>query len=307
MADDNIYDKFEHHEKEFTSRLRGFLMRNFPYIMLLANIVFEVLSRLFVIGFAQPFTPDFWSNLFINTCSSTLAYACFMIYADHNKRTNNPDYVNNLKVWSTTSANVRLHSFDDFLAFCKAQYAREVEDIQASIIANHTRLPLARWKTYYRTLSRRDLRGLVRSGEISRAEMRYIIKAGKHPRLKPIDPLLILAGIKANDINDAGRRTSSPMRSVLFRPVGFIAISLVVSMFAGRFIGFEDSSAFFNMLYTAGLIIGSSLVGYAKGSVNAEKKHNEIKGRIIFLERYAHEQELAEGDATKEDESPSDE
>lgn len=286
-----IYDNVDLKSKELGNRVRGFLMRNFPYVMLAVNIVFEILSRLFVIGFATPFTPSFWSNLFLNTCSSTIAYACFMVYAERTKKLNSTEYKGNLKIWSEKSASVRFNSFDCFIAYCKEQYERECEERQIEIIANNTHLSIEKWKKEYKMLSDKDLRKKLKEGEISKAELKYIRRANRKPRLKPIDPLLILAGLKANDINDAGRRTSSSMRSVAIRPVGFILISVIVSMFAGRFIGFEDSSAFFDMLYTAGLIIGSSLVGYAKGVSNAEKRHNEIKGRIIFLECYARHQE----------------
>ncbi len=282
----NIYDRFEQHERELTSRVRGFFTRNFPYIMLVFNILFEVLTRLFSVGITFPFPTEFWSDLFLNTCSSTIAYSCFLIYADKTKRQSSPEYLRNVSLWSEKSARIRLNRFDDFLIYCKAQFEKECRERQEAIIANNTHIEIKKWREEYSRLTLKKLFKLYKAGEITFSEMYYIAKANKKPRLKPIDPLLILAGIKASNINDAGRDSSNIASSLILKPVGFISISLLVSMFAGRFIGVSDTSVLFDMLYTAGLIVGSSLAGYARGTASAERKHNEIKGRIIFIECY---------------------
>lgn len=286
MDERNIFEKFDSTSKDIMTRARSFFMRYFPYIMLVGNILFEVLSRLFRIGFTTPFTPAFWASLFINTVSSTLAYACFVFYAEKNKKTGWGEYEANCRLWETKSAGVRMNKFESFLEYCKREYERECEERRIALIVNKTRITLKAWQETYRKMSDGEIRELARQGIISPEDVRYVIRANRHPRLKPINPLLILAGMKVGDTNDAGRTSTSSARSVMLRPIPVLIMSIVGSMFAGQFIGLSDSSVFFDMLYTAGMICVSALMGYAKGTANAEKHNAEIKARIIFIERF---------------------
>ena len=287
MGDKNdVFEKFDSNSREVMARTKSFFMRNFPYIMLLGNILFEVLTRLFRIGFTTPFPPDFWSSLFINTLSSTLAFACFVFYAEKKKKDNWKDYLDNCKIWETKSANVRLNMFDKFLTYCKTEYERECKERKIALIVNHTQIVLSDWENKYSKLKPRGVLKLVKTGELTLSDAIYVIKANKHPRLKPINPLLILAGMKVRDINDAGRSDTSSVKSVVFRPIPVILMSIAGSMFAGQFIGVSDSSVFFNMLYTAGMICVSALAGHAKGTANAERHNADIKGRVLFIERF---------------------
>ncbi len=283
---ENIFDRFDSETKSLSDKIKGFLTEYFPYLMLFANILFEVLTRLFKIGFSVPFTPDFWASLFINAVSSTLSYACFVFYAERRKKESSTEYLSNCKRWSEISQNVRENLFDQFLAYCKAQYERECEERRVALIVNNTRITIQNWQERYRAMSDKEIDNLVNKGEISASDAKYIKRANRHPRLRPIDPLLILAGMKVNDLNDAGRSNTSSVRSVLTRPIPVVLMSIGFTMFAGTFVGISDSSALFDMLYTAGMIVGSSLMGYAKGVANADKKHSEIKSRIFFIERF---------------------
>lgn len=282
----DVFEKFDSNSREVMARTKSFFMRNFPYIMLLGNILFEVLTRLFRIGFTTPFTPDFWASLFINTLSSTLAFACFVFYAEKKKKDNWKDYLDNCKIWEAKSANVRLNMFDKFLTYCKAEYERECKERRIALIVNHTQIVLSDWENKHSKLKPREVLKLVKTGELTLSDARYVIKANKHPRLKPINPLLILAGMKVRDINDAGRSDTSSVKSVVFRPIPVILMSIAGSMFAGQFIGVSDSSVFFDMLYTAGMICVSALAGHAKGTANAERHNADIKGRVLFIERF---------------------
>ena len=282
----NIFEKFDSTSRDIMSRARSFFLRYFPYIMLIGNILFEVLSRLFRIGFTTPFTPAFFASLFINTVSTTLAYACFVFYAEKERKKGWNEYHANCRLWEQKSANVRLNRFDEFIQYCKAEYRRECEERRIAIIVNKTRISVKAWRETYRDMTDADIMKLADTGEITREDARWIIKANKPVKLRLINPLLILAGMKVGDTNDAGRRDTSSVKSVLFKPIPVLVMSIVGSMFAGQFIGFSDTSVFFDMLYTAFMICVSALMGYAKGTANAEKHNADIKGRIIFIERF---------------------
>jgi hypothetical protein len=285
MSNNDIFEKFDTESRGVIDRIKRFGIEYFPYIMLVLNLVFEVLSRLYKIGFAEPFTPDFWASLFINTASSTMAYACFVFYAERKKKENSV-YIANAQSWGEISQKVRLNYFDEFLEYCKAQYERECRERRVALIVNHTQITLERWENHYKALTPREIAKKVREGEITAHDAKYIKRANAPLHIKPIKPLLILAGMKVNDLNDAGRSSTSTILSIVTRPIPVIVMSICFSMFAGTFVGVSDSSAVFDMIYTAIMIVGSSLIGYTKGVNNAEKKAEEIKARIIFLERF---------------------
>lgn len=287
---ENLYDRADREARGFVAKAKTFATTYFPYIMLVGNIVFEVLARLFEVGFTVPFTPAFWSSLFINTLSSTLSYACFVFYAEERKKRLSPDYLANCEIWAKKSAEVRVNHFEEFLAHCKEQFERECEERRVALIVNNARIALSAWQLRYRTMTDKEIDHCAKIGEITRSDAKWIKRANRRPKIDPIDPLLILSGMKVGDLNDAGRSNTSSVKSVLFRPIPVLIVSIVASMFAGTFVGVSDTSVLFDMLYTAAMIILASLFGYTKGVANAEKKHNEIKSRIVFIERFERNQ-----------------
>lgn len=284
MNDNTVFDRLDDSAHTLKDRVQRFAAEYAPYIMLIGMIVFEVLARLFTVEITTFFTPDFWSTLFINTLSSTLSFACFVFYAER-KRKESAAYQENLKTWGIASQRVRTNYFDDFLLYCKEAYRQECEDRRTALIANYTQIPLERWAEY-RNKSNKEIRKLIKNGEITWREYFIICRAKKHPRIKPINPLLILAGMRCAHINSAGRSNTSSLISVLTRPIPVLSMSIAFSMFAGSYLGTSDSSVLFDMLYTAGMIVMSSCMGYIKGCDNADRKHGEIKVRIMFIERY---------------------
>lgn len=286
---DNIFDKIDEGTKTFADRTKSFVIRYFPYILLIGNIVFEILARLFEVGFTVPFTPRFWSTLFINTVTSTLTYACFVFYAEKKHKEEKVSYTEDARIWSTMSQRVRTDFFEEFLAYCKRQYDRECEERRIALIVNNTRITVVQWQERYRAMTDKEIRLCAKRGEILPEDAKYIIKANKHPKLRQIDPLLILSGMRVGDINDAGRSNSSSVKAVLFRPIPVLVVSIAASMFAGTFIGVSDTSVLFDMLYTAAMVCTAAIFGYSKGIASADQKHNEIRSRIIFLQRFEKE------------------
>lgn len=281
----NMFDAIDEKRTSLSTKAKALVIEFFPYIMLVLNIAFEVGARLFKAEI-NPFSEDFFASLFINTMSSCLCYACFVFYAERNRKETLAEYGSNSAVWSAISSRVRLNSFESFIEYCKMQLEREKEERRVAIIANNTAISITKWQTVYRGLSNKELDKLVQNGEITKADAKYIKRANGPVRIKPIDPLLILCGVKMNDLNDAGRQNVSSLGAVLMRPIPVLALSLFFSIFTGSFVGVSDSSAIFDMIYTAGVIIGSALMGYSKGVNIADRQHDAIKARIAFLERF---------------------
>lgn len=258
-----------------------------PFLILLLNIVVAVTSRLFTTGLQNPFTADFFLELFTNTLTTMVCYTCFVKYGEKNEKLGSTAYASNLERWQKMSGDVRNHSSERFIVYCRRQVELEREEIRHFYILNHTMLTIEEYESDYKRLSDGAIDRLVKSGALHRKEARYIKRANKTRYLKPINPLLILCGVNKMNLNDVGRDgMSAATVAILTRPVIMFALTTVVTMFSGYWKGVDGASAVFDIIYSALMIVVSSITGYSAGADAGRKEHDKIKGRIFFLERY---------------------
>lgn len=258
-----------------------------PFLILLLNIVVAVTSRLFTTGLQNPFTADFFVELFTNTLTTMVCYTCFVKYGEKNEKLGSTAYASNLERWQKMSGDVRNHSSERFIVYCRRQVELEREEIRHFYILNHTMLTIEEYESDYKRLSDGAIDRLVKSGALHRKEARYIKRANKTRYLKPINPLLILCGVNKMNLNDVGRDgMSAATVAILTRPVIMFALTTVVTMFSGYWKGVDGASAVFDIIYSALMIVVSSITGYSAGADAGRKEHDKIKGRIFFLERY---------------------
>lgn len=258
-----------------------------PFLILLLNIVVAVTSRLFTTGLQNPFTADFFLELFTNTLTTMVCYTCFVKYGEKNEKLGSTAYASNLERWQKMSGDVRNHSSERFIVYCRRQVELEREEIRHFYILNHTMLTIEEYESDYKRLSDGAIDRLVKSGALHRKEARYIKRTNKTRYLKPINPLLILCGVNKMNLNDVGRDgMSAATVAILTRPVIMFALTTVVTMFSGYWKGVDGASAVFDIIYSALMIVVSSITGYSAGADAGRKEHDKIKGRIFFLERY---------------------
>lgn len=291
----NFFDKYDNAQSGFFERTRMLIAEFTPYIILLINVIFMVISNLFTVGFRSPLSDGFIIALMLNCTTSTLSYGSFVIYKETAaKKSNLGGYLDNCSLWAKISARIRSNDdFSDFIRYCEEQEDNEREEIRRSYISNHTRLSLSEFEKTYRSKSRKDLISLVKDGKLTRREVHYILKAQRHIRVKPIKPLLILSGTKVSSFNDAGRDDVSTVRSIAARPLTMIIGSLTVASINCVYSGIADGSALYAMFCSAFLIFFSALLGYTKGSSNIKRKNELVTVRIMYLERYEKQKKTA--------------
>lgn len=290
------YDKIANEQNKVMQAITAFVKDSLPFLILLLNIVVAVTSRLFSTGLQNPFTADFFIELFTNMLTTMVCYSCFVKYGEKNEKLSSTAYAKNLDRWKQMSGEVRSHSSEKFISYCRKQVEAEREEIRHVCILNHTMLTIEEYERDYKKLSDEEVDKLVTQGKLHRKEAKYIKRANATRQLKPINPILILCGVNKMNINDVGRDgMSASTLAIMTRPVYMFVMTTVVTMFSGYWKGLDGASAVFDIIYSALMIVIASITGYSAGADAGRKEHDRIKGRIFFLERYLATEQKAEG------------
>ena len=289
------YENISHKGETFKERATAAIRENFAFLILLLNIVVSVAFRLFSPWVDNPFTPDFFISLATNILTSMFSYCIFISYGEKMEKLAMSGYSENCKLWSKISGQVRTTMSAEFEAYCRERALIEREERRRAIIENNTMISFSVFESEYRGRSKQYIQSCVKSGALEKRDARYVLRANRQPDVKPINPLIILCGIKLSTLNDAGRDGISPSTiSVISRPVGMFILNALVSMIHGHWAGISTGEEIFDMIFSVLMIIISSVMGYSSGVSSARKEHNKIKGRIFFLENFIKEKAPAE-------------
>lgn len=291
----NKYNKMATAQNKAMLLITEIVKESLPFLILVLSIVVAVMSKLFTTDIQNPFTAEFFIELFTNILTTTMCFNCFVKYGEKNELLSSTTYAPNVERWQKMSGEVRNHSSDKFIAYCRRQVEIEREDIRHYYILNYTMITIEEYESKYKRLSNEEIDKLVEKGVLHRKEAWYVKRANVNRYLKPINPILILCGVNKMNINDVGRDgMNAATVAILTRPVYMFILSLVVTMFCGYWKGFDNASVVFDIIYSVLLVIIASITGYASGCDAGRKEHDKIKGRIFFLERYLASEESAE-------------
>lgn len=289
------YNDFSNKQNKAMQLITNVIRDSLPFLILLLNIVVAVMTRLFNTDLQNPFTIDFFIELFTNTLTTMVCYSCFVKYGEKNEKLSSEAYASNVERWKEMSGRVRTQSSDKFIKYCRKQVEIEREDIRHFYILNHTMITLEEYESKYKRLHDEEIDKLVEKGALHRKEAKYIKRANKTRYLKPINPLLILCGVNKLNINDVGRDgMNAATVAIITRPVYMFLLTTVVTMFSGYWKGLDGASAVFDIIYSVMMIVIASITGYSAGADAGRKEHDKIKGRIFFLERYLATEEKAD-------------
>lgn len=292
MSLEDTYGSIAHKGESLKEKAAALIRSNFAFLILVLNIVVSVVFRFFTPSVENPFTPDFFISLATNILTSMFCYCIFISYGRKSEKIAMTDYAANVDVWSTLSGTVRKSYNVEFDAYCRARVQIEREDRRRALIENNTMIRYEDFCALYRGKSRSEIKALVAAGELDRIDARYVIRANRQIRVKPINPLLILSGIRISTLNDAGRDGLSPSTvAILSRPVGMFILNALITMIHGQWTGVTTGEEIFSMIFSVLMIIISSIMGYSSGVSAARKEHNRIKGRIFFIENFIKEKE----------------
>lgn len=295
---DESYDNVANAQLALTEKVGKALRDNVTVIIVILTIVINLAARLFDTQLQNPFNAVFFADLFQSVTTTVFTYSVFLPYAEKREKSQ-PVFVENAKRWSSISGRVRSTMSVRFEAYCRERTEAEREERRRAIICNNTLIPYKTYEECYRTMSASKLRELVKRGELSRKNARGIKKANRLIYVRPIKPLIILCGVRASSINDAGRDVISPSSIAAFtNPLITISFNVVMGMITGKWIGVESTQVIVEMLFSAMSIIIASFSGYSAGVKSARKDHDKIKGRIFFLERFIESAEVSNQDAS---------
>jgi hypothetical protein len=291
----NKYSAFANKQNKAMQVITAVVRDSLPFLILVLNIVVTVMANLFQADLQNPFSQGFFVELFTNTLTTMVCYSCFVKYGEKNENLESKSYASNLERWQKMSGEVRKHSSEKFIAYCRKQVELEREEIRSYYVLNHTMLTVEQYEEKYKRLSDDAINKLVARGALRKQEAYYIKRANKARYPKPINPLLILCGVNKTNINDVGRDgVNAATASILTRPIMMFCLTTVLTAFRGSWMGLNDASVLFDMIYSALTIVISSMTGYSAGAAAGRKEHDKIKGRIFFLERYLAEEGKAE-------------
>lgn len=289
------YNDFASKQNKAMQLITTVVKDSLPFLILILNVVVAILTRLFDTNIQNPFSADFFIELFTNTLTTMVCYSCFVKYGEKNEKLSSTAYASNMERWKEMSGKVRNQSSDKFIAYCRKQVEIEREDIRHFYILNHTMITIDEYESKYKRMHDEAIDKLVTKGELHRKEAKYIKRANKTRYLKPINPILILCGVNKMNLNDVGRDgLNAATMAIITRPVYMFLLTTVVTMFSGYWKGIDGASAVFDIIYSVMMIVVASITGYSAGADAGRKEHDKIKGRIFFLERYLAAEEKAE-------------
>lgn len=288
------YNDFSNKQNRAMHIVTTIIKDSLPFLILLLNIVVAVLTELYNTNLKNPFTVSFFVRLFMNTITTMVCYSCFVKYGERNEKLGSEAYAHNLERWKKMSGDVRSHSSDKFVLYCRKQVDIEREEIRHFYILNHTMITIEEYENKYKRLHEEEIDRLVTAGKLHRKDAKYIKLANKTRNLKPINPLIILCGVSKMSLNDVGRDgMSASTMAIITRPIYMFIFTTVVTMLSGTWRGIDGASALFDIIWSVMMIVLSSITGYSAGAEAGRKEHDKIKGRIFFLEKYLATEEQA--------------
>lgn len=289
MADEKngVYAEFSEAQRKVASFARKTLKDYFPYVILVADILFTVMTRLFRAGFQNVFSPAYFIALASNVMAVMFCYTTFVPYGYRREKLDMPEFANTYTAWMTLSRRVRNGCSELFTAYCRRVAEEERDERRRMLIENKTMIPWSLYLERYKDMKEKELACLVKTGELSADEAAIIRKTNRRIRLHAVNPIHALSGVRSSHATDAIRAdVNRNALSIVFKPVTMVLLSIVTTAFVGTWVGVSDLSVIYSMVYSALLIIIASVTGYSKGASNAHADLDMIKVRLLFLETF---------------------
>lgn len=295
--DNNIYSRVTEGQDKVITKFKDFIVRNLMFIVLLFNIALEIVSKLYRVGFKNPFSAEFFLELAVSTTTTMICYICFIPLGKSEEKKNNPSFSQNLTLWGKLSDTVRNGFNDLFRAFCIEQIEIERDDKRRAIIGNNTLISFDTYEKEYKGKSKKEIAKLLADGKLTERETNAINKANgntiiNYTKVKPINPVIILSGVRKMQINDAGRSDNKYTANWLIsRPFVIFATNSVLNAITTSFIG-GWQNAIFDMFLSVLMIVVASVFGYSAGVTSIRKDNDKVKSRILFLSLFIEKNKI---------------
>ena len=286
-GDSNLFAEVNESKNNIVEKSKRLVQKYLIYIVLLFNIALQVVSKLYQIGLTNPFTVEFCLELIISTITSMICYFSLIPFGKVDEKKRNPSIDENIKTWTGLTEKVRKGFNDAFRIFCFEQVEYERKEARELILGNNTLISYDAYVQKYLGKDKAEIKKLVEKGEISKREAKAINRANGYglfnpTKIKPINPIIILSGVKKQTMNDAGRTSSSYITKWLAkRPLMIFASTTAINAISTTFIGSEN--CILEMLLAVLTIIIASICGYSAGQEDVKEQNDRVMSRILFL------------------------
>ena len=289
---DNFFQLTSDASTKTVEKIRNGIQKYLIFIVLLFNISLEVLGRLYKFGFNNTFTAEFFVNFIISTATSMLCYICFIPFGRSDELKRSTTYRENLDRWHKLTDTIRAGYLNLFRTFCLEQIETEKEENKKVLLCNGTIIDYKTYTEQYEGKSKEELKKLAEQGEISKDELKVLIKCNK-VKVKPINPLIVLQGARKTTVNDAGRDDSSyALSKTLQRPLLMFTTSFIINTFSTTFIGGAENVLLDIMLSVFSIVI-ASVCGYTTGVNDFKYKEDRIKSRVVFMSLFCETNKIS--------------
>jgi hypothetical protein len=253
------------------------------FIVLLFNVALQVVSRLYRFGLQNPFTAEFFLELAVNIATSMLCYICFIPFGRSEEEKRATNYKSLTKKWDELTQKVREGFIEIFQKFCKDQVETERQEAKSHTMLSNTMISFERYKAEYEHLSKKELKDLYKQGLLTKREYKAIYKANFNIKVKPINPLIVLSGVKKATINDAGRTDKAYLVKWLStRPLIMFTSTAILNAITTTFIGGSEN-VILDMLFSVLTIVIASVCGYSAGVTDFKNTQDKVESKVMFL------------------------
>lgn len=234
----------------------------------------------------EPWAPDFWFDAAYSLAISSMSYYMFAPFGMRSERLGSKTYEDAIKWWTSLSDRVRTEGLIEiFHKFCSVRCIEEREEMKELFIAA-AGLPRSIYDKEYAHLTKKQLKAKKKRGEITRRQLKYLKEANGEITVLPINPSMILSGIKVNNINDVGREKKFKIIGLL-RPVTLIItmiIRSVINIIGDGGVGIVDyiTQAAVDLF----IIVMWSFNGFRYGASLVKTEEQIVRGRSEFLSMF---------------------
>ena len=234
----------------------------------------------------DPFSFEFCINAVYSLLTATLSYYIFAPFGKRSERLESETYRPTAERWAAMSDTVRnMGLIEKFYKFCIIRREEERRERKELYIAAAS-IPKKIYEMRYSKLSVSELREKRAIKEITKKQFKYIKAANSEIKIEPINPSMILSGLKFANINDVGRARRKNILGAI-KP-----ITLIITIVARGIIEVGVNSNISVLEYVTQLATSLSIIlmwsfaGFKYGVSMVRDEEQLMNGRSEFISMF---------------------
>lgn len=284
---------------ELKSTLTTAASRSIDGIVLSVICLLEVLLTFVSISFSKTFDPI---SAILAFSESTVAILVFYMFIrpGKNGRRGIKIFQDALSAWKSACQTVRnSHLLKAFRSYCDQKTKEDVQRIRDAEIERLENLYVTReeyegcdGKKGYREMSKKELRALLKKGNITKAVYKQIIKCNAQIDLPPYNANLILDGVGEADVQK-GLKTGDhyELIGVLLKPITCFIVAIVPKIFEiARSDVADPLAAIVSIIWTIFSLCLAAFFGYRFGWKCVEREQVYIEARTTFIDGFIEQE-----------------